>query len=246
MYNPKDLMLRTTDIAAGKLKRSIFSVFIASLLGGLFIGLGYYGYLRLSSGYITYDFFASLVFTSGLVLIIIGGGELFTGDCLFTFGLFHRRYSVWRMLFYLLIVWVGNFIGAIILALFVKIGFDVKSFMDITRVVNAKVTNLTFLKAFISGILCNILVAMAVYMSAASDSVSGKVLTTVIPISLFVICGFEHCVANMFILSYGYFEIETLTLADIFLKNLLPVTLGNIVGGGLIIPVAYYLIHKKQ
>ena len=124
MTNSRDLVYLAADIAAAKMKQRMLSVFIASLLAGLFIGLGYLGYLHVARE--TNKYFASLVFGTGLVLIVIGGGELFTGNCLMTLGVFFRRFSYWRMTLYLLMVWIGNFIGATSLVVLLELGARIR------------------------------------------------------------------------------------------------------------------------
>lgn len=242
MTNSRDLVYLAADIAAAKMKQRMLSVFIASLLAGLFIGLGYLGYLHVARE--TNKYFASLVFGTGLVLIVIGGGELFTGNCLMTLGVFFRRFSYWRMTLYLLMVWIGNFIGATSLVVLLELGGADPSLGTMAVLVSEAKIGLSFSEAFFLGVLCNILVAMGVYMTYASGSVPGKILAAVLPVSLFVICGFEHCVANMFILPYGFIKSSDISFLSL-LNNLIPVTLGNFVGGGIIIPGAYYLIYKR-
>lgn len=242
MHSAKNLIYLTADIASGKMKQRLISVFVASLLAGLFIGLGYLGYLYIAFEASGNRYFASLVFGTGLVLITIGGGELFTGDCLLSFGLFFRRFPFWKMALYLLLVWIGNFIGAIFLIVLLKLSGASTLRDAVVAIAQAKI-GLTFFEAFFRGLLCNILVAMGVYMTYAAESVPGKILAAVLPVSLFVICGFEHSVANMFILPYGFIESD-MTFLSIF-KNLVPVSLGNFVGGGILIPGAYYLIYKR-
>ena len=191
MYNPKDLLDVVCNSGTEKLKRRFYSVFVAAILGGIFIGLGYLGYLYIASGILGNKFFAALIFGTGLVMIVIAGAELFTGNCLLTFGVFSRRYSLEKMFLYLLLVWIGNFVGAFLLASLVKLA-NVEILSNEIVAISEKKIDLPFWQAFFSGILCNILVAMAVYIAAASKNVSGKILACILPVSLFVIAGFEH------------------------------------------------------
>ena len=107
-------------------------------------------------------------------------------------------------------------------------------------------TNLTFIEALFRGILCNILVGMGVYLSYASQSIAGKIIAAMLPVILFVVVGYEHSVANMFLLFMGKAGGVDVSLINIFVGNLLPVTIGNLIGGGLLIPGAYYLIFLKK
>ena len=225
MYKAKELMDLVCENGTEKLKRRIISVFIASILGGLFIGLGYLGYLYLAFGPFGNKFFGSLIFATGLVMIIIGGADLFTGNCLLTFGVLSRRYSFGKMGLYLLLVWIGNFVGAFLLALMVKFANVDQIMPEIIALSKMKI-NLSFWEAFFRGVLCNILVAMAVYMAGAAKNVSGKILACILPVSLFVVSGFEHSVANMFLLPLGSINGGDFSFLNTFI-NLIPVTLGN-------------------
>jgi len=151
---------------------------------------------------------------------------------------------------------MGNFVGALIFVFLLKYsnmvvvndaeGVYTYLYKTIKDIAHTKV-NLTFTEALFRGILCNILVSVAVYITYAGKTVSSKILAIYIPIVLFVITAFEHSVANMFILPLAYvLESGSFTLSQMFFNNLIPVTIGNIIGGAVIIPIAYYFVYIKQ
>jgi formate/nitrite transporter FocA (FNT family) len=169
MYNSKELMHYACDVGEEKLKKSLLSVFISSILAGLFIGLGYMGFLYLSKyfhyGYVFSErYFASVTFGTGLVMIIIAGGELFTGNCLLTMGAYAKRYSFFKVMGNLGLVWIGNFVGAIFLVFLVCFSVNYEEIIPQITTLSEVKNNMVFLEAFFKGILCNILVSMAIYL----------------------------------------------------------------------------------
>ncbi|NLD26002.1 MAG: formate/nitrite transporter family protein [Acholeplasmataceae bacterium] len=247
MFNPKELAREACRIGTEKVNRGFTKVFVSGILAGAFIGLGYYGYLVLASTIPQMGrFYGALFFAIGLVMIIIAGGDLFTGNCLLTMGWMNRDYPFIKVLKNWGIVFLGNFLGALFLGsllYFASLPFNYRS--EIIAVAEGKL-NLKFFEAFFRGILCNVLVGLAVYMSYAAKSIPGKILTVMLPVALFVICGYEHSVANMFVLPLGQALGGEGNFLDILFKNLLPVTLGNLVGGAILIPGAYYLLFLHE
>ena len=156
-----------------------------------------------------------------------------------------------------IIVYFGNMVGGFLIAALAAFS-HIYSFNDgnlATQVVSTAVTKSTisFGDAFLRGILCNVLVCMAVWCSFAADVLAGKVFALWLPVMLFIICGFEHCVANMYFIPAGFLASyvhgisgEGLSLVGFFVTNLIPVTLGNIVGGGICVGAAYHLIYLKK
>lgn len=249
MFSPKEMVDIATKVGEGKVNKPLFQVLVSAILAGFFIGMGYYGYLILagsSTNALPYlgKFLGALVFPIGLVMIIIAGGDLFTGNCLITIGWTAKKYNFLKVLKNWGIVYLGNFLGAIILVslLFSSqiISGSVK--MYVLDVAAGKV-ELSFIEAIARGILCNILVSMAVYLTYSAKTVGGKIICAILPVVLFVISGYEHSVANMFILPYAKILGSQITISQI-LFNLLFVTIGNIIGGGIFIPFAYIFVHK--
>lgn len=212
---------------------------------------------------------AGTIFPVGLMMIVLIGGELFTGDCMMAFGVLHRKYNVLNMIKVLFFVYVSNFIGSVLIVLLVHFSGQLDMTNGLLGAFTIKVAlgkvNLSFSKALISGILCNILVCIAVLMAGVAKDIPGKILAIFFPIMAFVIGGYEHCVANMYYIpagilaasndtyreaamtAYGYTEaqIGALNLQNFVVGNLLPVTIGNIIGGMLFVSVPLYVLHKN-
>lgn len=190
------------------------------------------------------------LFPLGLIMVLFTGAELFTGNCLMTISLLERRIRLNGMLRNLIIVYFGNFVGSILLAAAIVYcagpGMATGLVVKTVSVAAAKCT-LPFGKAVILGILCNILVCIAVMMALCSKDAVGRAVGAFGPICCFVICGFEHCVANMYYIPAGLLTMNipacaqaaaaagldttALTWGNFFLHNLFPVTIGNILGG---------------
>ena len=213
---------------------------------------------------------AGAIFPVGLMMIVFVGGELFTGDCLMLAGVVDKRFSALQLIKTLIIVWFSNMAGAILIAALVYYS----GLLDYTsgalgaftiKVAYGKCT-ITPFKAICSGILCNILVCIAVLMATAARDIAGKVWAIFFPICAFVVGGWEHCVANMFYIPAGIIaatndtyvakaeELYGITAAQIsasvnvggFISNLIPVTIGNILGGMVFVALPLYVIHKKK
>ena len=213
---------------------------------------------------------AGTIFPVGLMMIVFVGGELFTGDCLMLAGVVDKRFSALQLIKTLIIVWLSNMAGAVLIATLVYYS----GLLDYTsgalgaftiKVAYGKCT-ITPFKAICSGILCNILVCIAVLMATAARDIAGKVWAIFFPICAFVVGGWEHCVANMFYIPAGIIaatndtyvakaeELYGITAAQIsasvnvggFISDLIPVTIGNILGGMVFVALPLYVIHKKK
>lgn len=213
---------------------------------------------------------AAVVFPVGLMMVILLGCELFTGDCLFALSVFDRKQTTGQYIKLLCLVYIGNFIGAALTALLISLSgqWDYSSGMlgaYTIKVALGKV-NISFFTGIVSGVLCNILVCAAVLMAMCAKDIAGKLLACFFVIMLFVTGGFEHCVANMYYITAGFLAkanpvyaelametygfskeyLDTLNVTNYFVSNLLPVTIGNIIGGTFCMgaPV-YYLNFTK-
>ncbi len=185
---------------------------------------------------------AAIVFPAGMAMVLIAGSELFTGNNLIIISVLERKVTVAKMLKNWFFVYIGNFLGAMFVAAMVTLGhvpdlFDGKLAQ---AVINSGVirTSMDFGDSLVKGILCNILVCIAVWMAFASKDVSGKLLISFWPVMLFVLCGFEHCIADMYYCMAALFtsaeygiQADTLTWSNFITHNLIPVTLGNLIGG---------------
>ena len=265
----------SSNMAAGKVKTrlSLFRMILLGILAGMFIACGASASsvaMHAVSNVGLARFAAGAIFPVGLMMIIFVGGELFTGDCLMIMGCLQGRYTILSMVKVLVVVFLSNFLGAALFAAMVSVSSQYDYTGGLLGAFTIKVAmgklGLSFGAAFISGILCNIFVCVAVLMSVAAKDISGKVWAIFFPIMAFVVSGYEHCVANMYYIpagifaaaneryvqvameTYGYTaqQLEALNWGNMCLANLLPVTLGNIVGGMVFVGLPLYLIHSAK
>ena len=189
------------------------------------------------------------VFPVGLMLVVIAGSELFTGNTMIpTIGCLQKQAKWTGLLKNWLGSYIGNFAGALFVAYFLAVatGLFLKEpwLTYITNIAQAK-CSLSFMEAFWRGVGCNWLVCLAVWMAMSSDDVVGKIFAIQFPIMAFVTMGFEHCVANMFFIPAGIFANGAVSWGSFLWHNLLPVTLGNIVGGGLFVGIIYWWVYLR-
>ncbi|MDR3136148.1 MAG: formate/nitrite transporter family protein [Coriobacteriales bacterium] len=242
--------------------------FLLAILAGAFIALG----AAASSVAIhTMDnvglarLIAGCVFPTGLILIMVVGGELFTGNCLMVEALWARQISARAWLRNLIIVFFGNFVGSVLVVVLVVLSTQFNYSADTLGAFTIKValskSQLPLEAAFASGILCNILVCLAVLGAFAARDIVGKVVAIFFPIMAFVLSGFEHCIANMYYLVAGLAaaanphyaaraqELYAIQTADLswlgIVHNLVPVTLGNLVGG-VALGLAFYALYRLR
>jgi len=217
---------------------------LMSIMAGIYISLGAQGYMVAYS----IPFLRAAIFPVGLMLIVMVGGELFTGNCLMTFALVQKKITYSEYLKTMVQVFIGNFIGSLmIVAMLYYSGIYKNPSLSetIVSVTHSKLS-LTFMEALLKGILCNILVALGVWFATTAKDTTGKLLGCWFPVMLFVFCGYEHCVANMFLLPMGAIFDHSITISQIFFNNLIPVTIGNFIGGGILIPIVYSRIYYSH
>ena len=290
---PPEMAQRAEYLGVRKAQMGLLPMFTLALLAGAFIALGAifattvtagsnmtikavdstatfttltaslpYGVVRLMTG---------MVFCLGLILVVVGGAELFTGNNLIVMAWASGKVSTLSLLRNWGIVYVGNFVGSIATAgmMYLTKQYTFGGGAVGTAVLNIATTkvNLTFLQAFALGIFCNALVCLAVWMTYSARSAVDKVAGILFPITAFVAAGFEHSVANMYFIPIGLFvkmfdpqfasnaaaavqtatkfSLDTLTWKAFFLNNLLPVTLGNIIGGAMFVAIVYWFIYLR-
>lgn len=207
-----------------------------------------------------------LVFTPGLIFVMVAGGELFTGNCLMVFALLDKKTTLKTMLKSWLLVYLGNFIGALFIVILISqsgqwlMGDGLVGARTIL-IAKAKI-DLSFSQALILGILANFLVCLGVWMGLGAKSYGSKLIAGFFPVLIFVLSGFEHSIANMYYIPAGIMakNIESLAaksglgqealasfnLSNMVFKNLLPVTLGNIIGGAILVGILYFLAYRKE
>lgn len=249
-------------IAAGRrvLQQSPGRTFLLSLLAGFYISFGAQlatvvtsdAGLHVGSG--ISRFLGGSVFSIGLMLVVVCGAELFTGNSLLAAAVLHGEISLAKMLENWLVVIVGNLLGAVFFAWMMHETRLWENGVVADQVIRTAVAkcSLSPWVAFVRGVLCNWLVCLAVFMATAARDITGKVLACYLPIMMFVASGFEHSVANMYFIPEGLFVNAGLKRAEPLLSwwnfaaaNLLPVTLGNIVGGVLFVASAYWYVHSN-
>lgn len=238
--------------ADDKFESKWHKVLLLGILAGAFIALGGVGYTiahdALPSGWDTVV--SALIFSFGLVMVVISGSELFTGDCLLIAPLLAKRVTWKKAATFLCLVYVANLAGALLVAVFTVYGGVLTVVSETAVNIALNKSSLGFLSALLKGFMCNVLVCVAVWMASSTDKVGAKVACCIIPITLFVLCGFEHSVANMYYLPAGLMinalqeaPVE-LSFGNMILYNMFPVTIGNILGG-FAVGATYFFVSKK-
>lgn len=250
---PLEVAQYTAYTGMKKAQNPVSSVLILSFLAGAFIALGFLLDIRVIASAPTewgslVNLIGAAVFPVGLILVLIGGGELLTGNMMAVpLATIARKLSAGNMLKNLTLVTIGNFLGALFVAYAFGhvLGLTAEG-AYLTKVVDMAGHKLddSFLQAFISGIGCNWLVALAVWLSYASDTMSGKVLGIWFPTMAFVAIGFQHVVANMFLIPAAIFEGHYSW--GQYIMNFIPVWLGNLTGGALFVAVAYWMVYLRK
>ena len=250
MKNTKDLLEHCEQVAIYKTSSSFKKTAILAFFAGLYIALGALASLMLSASfkdnYSLSKLLSALIFPVGLMLVLIAGGELFTGNCLIIEGLFTKKISFKKFLNNLTIVWLFNFLGAlfiVLLVLYSHLYNDLLKDHIITNALNK--THYSFLQIILKGIGCNILVAAAVFISYSTKDTLGKLFCSFFPIMLFIILGFDHCVANMFYLPMAYFLGGDLNISAM-MTNIIAATIGNMIGGCLVLVYLYHQAYKNN
>jgi len=260
MHSPLEIARNFIEIGIHKVRLSAFKMVILGIFAGMFIGFAGIASTTASATIANPSvakLVGAVVFPSGMAMVLIAGSELFTGNNLIIIALLERRIKLREMLKNWVLVFLGNFIGAAFVAVMVVYGHTPDLFDGVlaAKVVAAATSrvNQTFTEAFLRGVLCNILVCIAVWAAFAAKKVSGKLLMSFWPVMLFVLCGFEHSIADIYfgvagILTRGEYGIEAQGLhwGSFLLRNLLPVTLGNIIGGAGIVGGGYWLMYLRH
>lgn len=271
---PGEVINTTIHLASAKADAAPLRTFLLAVMAGAFIALG-----AQSSSLAVHSIgnvglsrtLAGCIFPVGLLMIVFVGGELFTGDCMMAMACMKKTLSFKRLVITLITVYFGNFFGGLLISTLVAYSgqFDYSSgaLGAYTIKVAAGKVSLPFSTALISGILCNILVCVAVLMASAARDSAGKILAVFFPIWAFVVSGFEHCVANMYYIPAGILacrnevylqkagelfgitsdQTASLNWSGMLLSNLIPVTIGNIIGGAVFVGgICYYLHGRSQ
>ncbi|KAB2889560.1 MAG: formate/nitrite transporter family protein [Desulfobulbaceae bacterium] len=257
-FSPKEIAARVESVGMAKARLPLVPMLMLSVLAGAFIGLGALYFVIVRSdptlGFAAKQVLGGATFSLGLILVIVAGAELFTGNNLLAMAWAEGKISTGELLRNWVIVCIGNFIGAAGLALLVFLSRHPEMnggaiAQEYLRIAAVKVA-LPFWTALFKGILCNVLVCMAVWMAFAGRSVVDKAVAIIFPISAFVAAGFEHSIANMYLIplamllqAAGETGAANITWGGFF-ANLIPVILGNILGGSVLVGLVYHLIYR--
>lgn len=252
MLTPGEITQATIKTGIKKTSNKPHQTLLLAVMAGIFIALGSHAYIVIMQTMKHLDvglmkFFGALVFPVGLMLVIMAGGELFTGNNLISIAYIDKKISLKSVFKNWGIVYLGNFIGSVFIAAMLYYAHMYKgghADTDLALAVAAKKMANPFMAAVIKGFLCNLVVALAVWMATGAKDMSGKILAIWFPIMMFIVSGYEHSVANMFFLTLAKLIGADFTIADMFIRNLIPVTIGNILSGGVFIPIVYYTIYS--
>ena len=272
-FLPDEMARRAEDVGVRKANLPVEKMFVLAVLAGAFISLGAIFATTVTSGAGSLPFgvtrlLGGLTFSLGLILVVVAGAELFTGNNLIVIATASGKISGWKLLQCWFVVYLGNLFGAIATAALVLLtrqheqgGGDVG--LNALNIANTK-CELSFFQAFALGILCNALVCLAIWLCLSARKVADKILAIVFPITAFVAAGFEHCVANMYFIPYALLvrgnasenfwtsinrnseDFASITWHNFWIINLIPVTLGNIVGGAVMVGMVYWLIYRTK
>lgn len=251
-YSPREIAERLEAVAVAKASTPLVSLFMLGMLAGAFIGLGSLFYVIVASdaslGFAASRVLGGAVFSLGLLLVVVAGAELFTGNNLLAMAWADGRLTTRDVLHNWAVVCASNFAGAAGLAAIVFLsghaemngGAIGRTYLEIA----AAKSSLPFWTAFFRGVMCNVLVCMAVWMTLAGRSVVDKFVAILMPIAAFVAAGFEHSIANMY-----FFPLATMLGAPggvwWLWTNLVPVIAGNLVGGSVLVALVYYVIYRR-
>ncbi len=248
---PAEIAEATITTGVKKANQSTLNMLLLGIFAGVYISLGAHADITIMQTFKHIDvgvmkFLGGAVFPIGLVLVLIAGGELFTGNCLMTMALVDKKITFRQMLKNWTLVYIGNFIGAILLVLtLIKVGayHEGTPTAELAISIATGKTTYSFSQIFLKGIFANVLVVLAVWIAYGAQDITSKIIGMWFPVMTFVMLGFEHSIANMFFLPLARYIGFDITWAQIWTKNIIPATLGNIVGGAIIIPLTYYVVY---
>ncbi len=270
---PREMALKAESAGVAKVNLGPFRMFALAVLAGAFIAMGAIFATTATTGasaslpFGVIKTLGGLVFSLGLILVVGAGAELFTGNNLIVMAWAGHKVSTRQILYNWVIVYLGNFVGSTLTAFMMFLSRQYTSGngavgLNALNIANGKV-HLDFFQAVVLGVFCNALVVLAVWLCMGARSATDKILAIIFPITAFVSAGFEHSVANMYFIPIGLFikssadasfwgnvgktavDYNDLTWGNCFVSNLLPVTIGNIVGGAFMVGLVYWFIYLR-
>jgi formate/nitrite transporter len=267
---PADVARKAESVGIAKARMAFLDVFVLAVLAGAFIALGAAFATTVGSGasdipYGVVRLLVGLAFTLGLILVVVAGAELFTGNNLIVMAWASRRVASGRLLANWAIVYLGNFVGAFATALLIYLARQYTfggGEVGVTALsIASSKTSLGFGQAIVLGLLCNALVCLAVWLTYGAHTTADKILAVIPPIAAFVALGFEHSVANMYFIpvallikrddswmeaTAGVPDTSGLTWGSFLSENLLPVTIGNVIGGAIMVGAVYWFVYLRR
>lgn len=271
--SPDKILPRAFEVYTKKARIKTKKLLILSFFAGVFIALAAQGSSFAAANLLANkDTFGlgklvqGLTFTPGLIFVILAGAELFTGNCLMITAFLDKKVCLKEMLKSWILVYLGNFIGCIFVAFLLSISGQWllgDGLVGIRTILIAKSKiDLSFGQAFVLGILANFLVCLGVWMSLGAKSYGSKAIVAFFPVAVFVLSGFEHSIANMYYIPAGILAknisdiasktgldaaaLASINIPNMLVKNLIPVTLGNIIGGAILVGLLYFLAYRKE
>jgi formate transporter len=269
---PPEMARKAEDVGISKAQMGAVKTLALAVLAGAFIAFGAVFSTIVTSGstmdYGVTKLLGGLAFSLGLILVVVGGAELFTGNNLMIMAWAGKKIKTTHVLRNWALVYVGNLVGSISIVFLIFLSGhylfgDGQTGLNMLNIAEAK-CELGFFQAISLGILCNILVCLAIWLCFSAKSAHGKILSIIFPITAFVAAGFEHSVANMYFIPMGILvkdfgspdlwnaiqssvqDYESLTWSNFLFINLLPVTIGNIIGGTAFVGLAYWFIYLRK
>ncbi len=270
--SPVDMAKKAENIGVYKATKNPWSAFWLAITAGAFISIAFVFYTTVTTGsgdmpYGMAKFIGGLAFSLGLILVVVTGAELFTSSVLTTVARASQRITTAQMLRHWFVVYAGNLVGALIFVVAIwaagqHLSANGQWGFNALNIAQHKLHH-TFGQAVMLGLLCNLLVCLATWMTYSCRSVTDKILVMLLPVSMFVASGFEHSIANMFMIPMGIMihtfaspdfwitlgidptQFSDLTIHHFVFNNLIPVTLGNLIGGGVVVGLSYWQIHLR-
>lgn len=249
-YKPAQIARNVAVAGTAKAHLRLLPLSVLAMLAGFFIAIGAALFTLVVTGsplgFGPTRLLGGMAFSLGLVLVVVGGAELFTGNNLLVMAWVQKQVTSAALLRNWIVSYVGNAAGALLVVILIHLSgiLDLGGMRATATSIAAAKLDLSAMEAFTRGILCNALVCMAVWLSFAARHVTGKVVAILFPITAFVALGFEHSVANFYLIPIGMLNGAAGTTADV-IGNLVPVTLGNIVGGAGGVAWVYWAIYLR-
>lgn len=269
LFSPAEIAKNYVAIGKGKVNTPIPKMFLLAVMAGAFIALGGVGAttaaVSIESASVG-KLVGACIFPGGLTMVLLAGSELFTGNCLLSIPLLEKEITPAGMLKNWVVVYLGNMVGGLLVAAGMVFSHQFSLFGNLMAAsamsTAAGKCTISFGDALIKGIFCNFLVCLAVWIAFAAKDVAGKVIGLFFPIMIFVVCGFEHSVANMYYIGAGLFaksvpeymetaemmgiDMSAVTWGNFLGTNLVPVTLGNIIGGSVCVGCVYWFLYLRK